>query len=119
MKRLMLILFVVLVCCPVAYGQEDPNDPGWWESVFSNGMQLAWRAITDVFWNVLEDIIDVFMSVIPEGWYPRLQDVWWYIQIANTWLPIDVGFTMLGLYMGFLMMFSVVKWVLKLIPFIG
>jgi hypothetical protein len=83
-------------------------------------------------WNIIYTLgcieLDAFLSVVAAimdstgvmtVFQSAMTDLSFYFGVLNAWFPLDLAFTLIGAYFSFLVLFVTVKFILKLIPFIG
>jgi hypothetical protein len=77
--------------------------------------------IATIALGILQPLLDFFPSLAPaiQSAVSTWMSLLYYVEVANAWIPVDAGMVFLGIYSGFLLVFLTVKFVLKLIPFIG
>lgn len=114
--------------------ERTTSDPGWWQRTFvgwdANGdgkysggergiLIMAWDAIVSLFTGIGNYMLDLVWESIPTSWRVGVEPMLPYIAIANTWLPLDFMLSLFFSYYTFSASFTVFRWVLKFIPFIG
>jgi hypothetical protein len=114
--------------------ERTTSDPGWWQRTFvgwdANGdgkytggergvLIMAWDAIVSIFTGIGNYMLDLVWASIPNDWRVGVEPMLGYIKIANTWLPLDFMLSLYFAYYTFSATFSVFRWTLKFIPFIG
>ena len=99
----------------------------WMESlvkVLFDFLSFLWNIIytlgcieLDSFLSVVAAIMDsTGVMAIFQG---AMTDLSFYFSVLNAWFPLDLGFSLVVAYFTFLAVFVTVKFILKLIPFIG
>lgn len=81
------------------------------------------RWVIDFMVGLFIGLIDWVVGLIPDNFKTTVETSWAtfspYFAAANEWIPLYECLTLVGLYLAFVVVFSVLKIVIKLIPFVG
>lgn len=134
MTKIICLFFAILFCfSPVLYAEQtepvDPNDEnsnqsGFWYSVFwgTPDDPGIFRQVFQWFLNLIDGFGNALITTMCSAFDISVDDyssIVTYFRIAERWVPLSYFFYCLFAYWAFLGVFIAVKFVLKLIPFIG